>query len=154
MYTYDSLDCHFNQKQVKNTAAKIRGSLCAQGTYWKGPGVSFGPSPLRLDGSRDDQAGRLIFGIGDQESQNYSSEVIRLKSTNIRWFSLWSGGRLDLLPGGRGPYRVQNIVTMDRGLKRRHRALEGDRWLKRRQRAIERTVGRGGTEDHWEGRGP
>jgi hypothetical protein len=31
--------------------------------------------------------GRLVLVIGGQESQNYSSEVIRLESTKIRWFS-------------------------------------------------------------------
>jgi hypothetical protein len=30
--------------------------------------------------------GRLVLVIGGQESQNYSSEVIRLESTKIRWF--------------------------------------------------------------------
>jgi hypothetical protein len=45
--------------------------------------------------------GRLVLVIWGQESQNYSSEVIRLKSTKIWWYSWWPGGRLDRLPGGR-----------------------------------------------------
>jgi hypothetical protein len=44
--------------------------------------------------------GRLFLFIGGQESQNYTSEVIRLKSTKIRWFSWWPVGKLDQLPGG------------------------------------------------------
>jgi hypothetical protein len=45
--------------------------------------------------------GRLVLVFGGQESQNYSGEVIRLKSTKIRWFLWWPGGRLDQLPSGR-----------------------------------------------------
>ncbi len=45
--------------------------------------------------------GRLVLVIGGQESQNYSGEVIRLKSTKIRWFLWWPGGRLGQLPSGR-----------------------------------------------------
>jgi hypothetical protein len=45
--------------------------------------------------------GRLVLFIGGQESQNNSYEVIRLKSTKIRWFSWWPGERLDQLPSSR-----------------------------------------------------
>jgi hypothetical protein len=41
--------------------------------------------------------GRLILVIIGQESQNYSSEVVRLKSTKIRW----PGVRLDCFSSGR-----------------------------------------------------
>jgi hypothetical protein len=44
--------------------------------------------------------GRLVLVIRGQESQNDSSEVFRLKSAKIRWFSRWQGMRLDWLPGG------------------------------------------------------
>jgi hypothetical protein len=33
MYTYNLLDCHFNEEGLMNTAGTIRGLLCAQGTY-------------------------------------------------------------------------------------------------------------------------
>jgi hypothetical protein len=31
--------------------------------------------------------GRLVLVFGGEESQNYSKRAIRLKSTNIKWFS-------------------------------------------------------------------
>ncbi len=43
---------------------------------------------------------RLVLVIGGQESQNYSSKVIRLGPTQIRWF-LWRPGETqDRLPRG------------------------------------------------------
>ncbi len=47
------------------------------------------------------RGGRLILVIRGQESQNCSSEVIRLQFTKIIWFSWWPGMRMDhCLPGG------------------------------------------------------
>jgi hypothetical protein len=44
--------------------------------------------------------GRLVLVVRGQEGQNYSSEIIWLESTRIRWFAWWPGRRLDQLPSG------------------------------------------------------
>jgi hypothetical protein len=59
-----------------NTARKIRGLLCAQGTYCTGQGGSSRSSPLRLDGSQDDQAGEAGWSL--------LLEAKRLKTTHVR----------------------------------------------------------------------
>ncbi len=96
MYTYYPLNHLFNWERKLIQLGKIRGLLCAQGTNCTGQGESSWLSPLRLDGSRDDQTREAGPCYRRPRVSNYSSEVIRIKSTKIRWFSYgqawgWTG---------------------------------------------------------------
>ncbi len=61
-----------------------------EGKLHEGQGGLSGSSPLRSDYSRDSQAGRLYHvSSGQRHSKTKLSSrgAIRLKSTQIRWFS-------------------------------------------------------------------
>jgi hypothetical protein len=96
MYTYDPLNRHFDWESAVNRENRGLTMHLRDIQYCKDQGRSSWTNPLRLDAIR---WGRLILIITGQESQSYSSEVIRLESTKIRWFSWWPGVRLDRLPG-------------------------------------------------------
>jgi hypothetical protein len=69
-----------------NTARRKRGLLGFKGHNAQAKGTTLVES-LRLDGSLMIRRWRLVLVIGGQESQNYSKRTVRLKSTQIRWFS-------------------------------------------------------------------
>jgi hypothetical protein len=70
MYTYSQLSRHFWGKRINEYSREKEGGLL--GTQ----------------------------GHIAQETQNYSKRVIKLESTQSRWFTWWPGIRLDRSPGG------------------------------------------------------
>jgi hypothetical protein len=95
---------------------------------------SSGWRPLISDGSHDGQTGRLV-SVSRGQTQGLHSIMLKprgttkLESTQIRWFSWYSGGRLDRLPK-RGDQTVAEWQTKTRGNLFFFRGWWRRRWLR------------------------
>ncbi len=72
---FNTRTTHWTDTLSNEYSREIRGLLCAQGTHCTGQGGLSWLSPLRLDGSQDDQAEEAGSFIGGQESQNYKTKL-------------------------------------------------------------------------------
>jgi hypothetical protein len=87
MYTYSQLSRLFRGGRINEYSREKEGLIVrSRDTLHKAKGITLIES-IRMMFTEVIRWGRLVLVIGGQESKNYSNRAIRLKSTQIRWFS-------------------------------------------------------------------